>query len=289
MAKERKEGIVGLAQASSSQVPICFGFHKKRNTPSKPPGAISCVFTAEDEEEESSIDNTTVGKLRLQALTMNEANPTDRPASGQMLSTHERRQADVNALREAGNNSAAAGNMRTALNIFEQALGLAPTDAVLYELKSQCHLSLEEYLEAVKAARKAVELAPHWNEGALTLGRALMSLGEVRSAVEVLSRLLGKDGGNEEVREELIYANEALMELQRREADFDLQLHGRAGLDKRELEVARAKKHMLSRGANVSSDCWLGGSEGSEGENGDRGERAGGMGGGTEEMPGSNW
>jgi tetratricopeptide (TPR) repeat protein len=184
------------------------------------------------------------------------------------------KQAKVDGLREAGNAKAVAGEMRQALALFEEAIGLAPTSSVLFELKSQCHLSLEEYVEAVRAARRAVELSPEWNEGALTLGRSLLSLGEVRPAVEVLSKLLGRDGRNEEVREELIYANEALMELRRREADFDLQLNGRAGLDKRELEVARAKRHLLARGADVSSDCWLGGSEGSswDGEEGEEEE-----------------
>jgi len=167
--------------------------------------------------------------------------------------------------------------MRQALALFEEAIGLAPTSSVLFELKSQCHLALEEYVEAVRAARRVVELAPEWNEGALTLGRALLSLGEVRPAEEVLSKLLGRDGRNEEVREELIYANEALMELRRREADFDLQLNGRAGLDRRELEVARAKRHLLARGADLSSDCWLGGRRGrfGRGRKGRQGAEAG--------------
>lgn len=186
------------------------------------------------------------------------------------------KQAKVDDLREAGNARAVTGDMRQALALFEEAIGLAPTSSVLFELKSQCHLSLEEYLDAVRAARRAVELAPEWNEGALTLGRGLLSLGEVRAGVKVLSELLGRDGRNEEVREELIYANEALMELRRREADFDLQLDGRAGLDKRELEVARAKRHLLARGADVTSDCWLGGSEGSSWDGDERGEEEGG-------------
>jgi len=294
-------------QDAPTEAPISFGFKKK--SPLKKPGAaVASVFAQQDDDDhDAEVQDTAVEALSLQALTVEETiypssatscggSASSRPpshhpqqaslitatASSQPAKLDTRReaakastkQAKVDALREAGNICAVCGDMRQALALFEEAIGLAPTSSVLFELKSQCHLSLEEYLEAVRSARRVVDLAPEWNEGALTLGRALLSLGEVRPAVKVLSELLGRDGHNEEVREELIYANEALMELRRREADFDLQLDGRAGLDKRELEVARAKRHLLARGADVSSDCWLGGSEGSSWD-GEEGEEEG--------------
>lgn len=82
-----------------------------------------------------------------------------------------------------------------------------------------------------------------------------MLFGEVRRAVGVLSELCGRNPHDDEIRDELIYANSVLMELKRREDDFDKQLSGRAGLDVQELEVARCKRHLLSRGKEVPSDC----------------------------------
>lgn len=94
-----------------------------------------------------------------------------------------------------------------------------------------------------------------------TLGRAALSFGEVRQAVKCLSEVCGKCPSNLEARGDLIYANACLMELRRREEDFDLQLSGRAGLSEAELEVARAKRCLVSRGIDVSSDCYLGPAE----------------------------
>eukprot|EP00624_Nannochloropsis_granulata_P006913 evm.model.NODE_5412_length_28386_cov_19.897308.3 len=241
---------------------ISFGFRKKPPA-KKPVDAVASIFAQKDNNDNDiNVEDTVVKALSLQAVAVEETVSLPSPTTSPPWSASST-QAKVDALREAGNARAVAGYMRQALTLFEEAISLAPTSSILFELKSQCHLSLEEYLEAVRAARRAVELAPEWSEGALTLGRSLLSLGEVRAAVKVLSELLGRDDRNEEIREELIYANNALMELRRREADFDLQLNGRAGLDKRELEVARAKRHLLARGADVSSDCWLCGSQGS--------------------------
>ncbi|GAB5032713.1 stress-inducible protein [Nannochloropsis oceanica] len=238
---------------------LSFGFRKK-SPAQKPVNAVASIFVQQNgNDDDVDVEDTVVKTLSLQAVAVEKIVSLPSSPPGNASS----KQAKVDALREAGNARADAGNMRQALTLFEEAISLAPTSSILFELKSQCHLSLEEYLEAVRAARRAVDLAPEWSEGALTLGRSLLSLGEVRAAVTVLSEVLGRDGCNEEIREELIYANNALMELRRREADFDLQLNGRAGLDERELEVARAKRHLLARGADVSSDCWLGGSEGS--------------------------
>ena len=116
-------------------------------------------------------------------------------------------------------------------------------------------------MEAVKAASRACELDPTFMEGKHTLGRCFLSFGEIRQAVKVLSEVCGRCPSNIEARDDLIYANSCLMELRRREEDFDLQLSGRAGLTEAEQEVARAKRCLVSRGIDVSSDCYLGGAE----------------------------
>lgn len=200
----------------------------------------------------------------------------------------------ADGLKERGNALADSGDFEGALKVFEEAISLLgsgttargqqpqqqhavgvgvgvgvgagsggkPHDArsaVLWELKSQCHLQLEQWLEAVQAAERAVELSgAQWPEARHTLGRSLLSFGEVRAAVKVLTELFGADPSNEEVRADLIDANAVLGELRRREADFDLQLSGRAGLDAQEMDVCMCKRNLLARGKAVDSDCTLG-------------------------------
>ena len=189
--------------------------------------------------------------------------------------------ARADGLKERGNALADEGDFEGALRLFEEGISLLgagttahgqhtldagtggkPHDArsaVLWELKAQCHMQLEQWLEGVRAAERAVELsAAQWPEARHTLGRCLLLFGEVRAAVAELTALYGADPSNEEVRADLIDANAALGELQRREADYDLQLSGRAGLDARELEVCQCKRSLLGRGKAVGSDCTLG-------------------------------
>lgn len=48
--------------------------------------------------------------------------------------------------------------------------------AVLWELKSQCHVQLEEWLEAMQAAERAVELSgAQWPDVRHTLGQSCCS------------------------------------------------------------------------------------------------------------------
>jgi tetratricopeptide (TPR) repeat protein len=209
----------------------------------------------------------------------------------------EAKEARTGALKERGNALAEAGDMAGALRVFEEAISLLgpstsakgaggsgrPSDepsAVLWELKSQCHMQLEEWLEAVQAAERAVELSgEQWPDARHTLGRSLLQFGEVRAAVRVLTELYGAHPANEEVREDLIEANAILLELRRREEDFDLQMSGRAGLDAQELEVCRCKRNLLERGKAVDSDCTLGMDEEEEAASArDRARREAGVG-----------
>lgn len=194
-------------QDTAPSKPLSFGFHKKKSPLKKPAASVASVFTQQQDDDD---DADEVEALSLQALTVEEIPspspaPNSPPAFPRPSSHHHQphqapttaaaslpkvdvtgdkrqastKQAKADTLREAGNEKAVAGEMRQALALFEEAIGLAPTSSVLFELKSQCHLALEEYVEAVRAARRAVKLAPEWNEGALTLGRALLSLGKV--------------------------------------------------------------------------------------------------------------
>lgn len=263
------------------------GFTLRKQRQRKPSPAVRAAFNNEEEmdvEEQRRLADLCFPKKeeeegREQRHLMGVAELTSSAPAAAV--TAEAKEARAAALKERGNVVAEAGDIAGALCLFEQAIGLlGPTttgrglkirstahlakphdelSARLWELKAQCHLHLEEYLEAVKAAERAVELSDaRWPEAKLTLGRCLLQFGEVRAAVKVLTELFGSDPSNEEVRGDLIEANAVLSELVRREEDFDLQLSGRAGLDARELEVCACKRNLLARGVDVPSDCTLG-------------------------------
>lgn len=261
-----------------------FALNKQR--PKRPPphnNGLRAAFNEEEEEDEE--EQRRLGDLCFPKQQSNEEDVAEAlaaslqsaavgecdhaPATAASSTAEANKEARAATLTERGNVAAEAGDMVTALQLFEQAIGLlGPTTtgrglkARLWECKAQCHLQLEEYLEAVKAAERAVELSDaQWPEARLTLGRCLLQFGEVRAAVKVLTELFRSEPANEEVREDLIEANAVLGELMRREADFDLQLSGRAGLDAKELEVCACKRNLLARGLDVQSDCTLGWTE----------------------------
>ncbi|XP_066505621.1 tetratricopeptide repeat protein 33 [Hoplias malabaricus] len=86
-------------------------------------------------------------------------------------------------LKEEGSVLAEQGRHWEALRKWDEALQLTPEEAVLYEMKSQVLILLQEVFPAVQAAETAVKLRPSWWEGWQTLGRAQLSLGEVELAV----------------------------------------------------------------------------------------------------------
>ncbi|XP_043094989.1 tetratricopeptide repeat protein 33 isoform X1 [Puntigrus tetrazona] len=70
-----------------------------------------------------------------------------------------------------------------AVKRWDEAIQLTPDDAVLYEMKSQVLITLQEVFLAVQSAEMASRLRPLWWEAWQTLGRAQLSLGEVELAV----------------------------------------------------------------------------------------------------------
>ncbi|XP_073696385.1 tetratricopeptide repeat protein 33 [Garra rufa] len=86
-------------------------------------------------------------------------------------------------LKEEGTLLAEQGRNWEALKRWDEAIQLTPDNAVLYEMKSQVLITLQEVFLAVQSAEMATRLRPLWWEAWQTLGRAQLSLGEVELAV----------------------------------------------------------------------------------------------------------
>ncbi|KAI3351997.1 hypothetical protein L3Q82_020825 [Scortum barcoo] len=86
-------------------------------------------------------------------------------------------------LRREGNGLYAERRMEEALEKYNQAILIAPTDHILFSNRSQIHSSLKNYGKALKDAEMACRLMPHWSKGHIRKAQALMSLGRTEEAL----------------------------------------------------------------------------------------------------------
>ncbi|GMF31720.1 unnamed protein product [Phytophthora fragariaefolia] len=97
--------------------------------------------------------------------------------------------AKVKRLKDEGNKLAEAGKFRAAMGRWQEALGIDPSNATLYELLAQGSMAVYEDFQAVQFARKATELAPTWSDGFLTLARCQLNFGELKLSLEALEKV----------------------------------------------------------------------------------------------------
>uniref|UniRef100_A0A3P9JFE2 LON peptidase N-terminal domain and ring finger 3 n=1 Tax=Oryzias latipes TaxID=8090 RepID=A0A3P9JFE2_ORYLA len=86
-------------------------------------------------------------------------------------------------LRREGNGLYAERRMEAALDKYNQAVLLAPTDHILFSNRSQIHSSLKNFEKALRDAETACRLRPHWSRGHVRKAQALVSLGRTDEAL----------------------------------------------------------------------------------------------------------
>ncbi|XP_038555335.1 LON peptidase N-terminal domain and RING finger protein 3-like [Micropterus salmoides] len=86
-------------------------------------------------------------------------------------------------LRREGNGLYAERKMEAALEKYNQAILIAPTDHILFSNRSQIHSSLKHYEKALSDAEMACRLMPHWSKGHVRKAQALVSLGRTEEAL----------------------------------------------------------------------------------------------------------
>lgn len=80
---------------------------------------------------------------------------------------------DVDALKSKGNAMFCAGKYAEAVELYSQAIDLAPEKAVLYSNRSVAYHGLMDYEKALQDGRKCVELKPEWEKGHFRTANAL--------------------------------------------------------------------------------------------------------------------
>ncbi|XP_063817370.1 tetratricopeptide repeat protein 33 [Pseudophryne corroboree] len=127
-------------------------------------------------------------------------------------------------LKEEGAVLALNGRHSEAVKKWDEAIQLTPTDATLYEMKSQSLLCLHEIFPAVQAAETAVKRNPHFVEAWQALGRAQLGLGEIALAIRSFQIGLHICPANTELwQEDLNWARQLLQQKRENEAAEELK------------------------------------------------------------------
>ncbi|XP_039218291.1 LON peptidase N-terminal domain and RING finger protein 3 isoform X1 [Crotalus tigris] len=110
-------------------------------------------------------------------------------------------------LRQEGNLLCKEGQLQAALEKYDRALRLAPSDHLLYRNRSQINSTLKCYEEALRDAKMACELQPYWVKGHVRKGHALSLLGKTDEAFREFLLCLVLEGKDEKAESEATKAN----------------------------------------------------------------------------------
>ncbi|XP_061581859.1 LON peptidase N-terminal domain and RING finger protein 3-like [Cololabis saira] len=86
-------------------------------------------------------------------------------------------------LRREGNGLYAERRMAAALDTYDRAVLIAPTDHILFSNRSQIHSTLKHHEKALRDAEVACRLMPRWSRGHARKAQALTSLGRTEEAL----------------------------------------------------------------------------------------------------------
>jgi len=105
-------------------------------------------------------------------------------------------------LKKEGTILAEEGKYWQAINRWDNALSLDPSDETVFEMKAQALINLHEWIPAIRAAEQCIKLKTNWYIGHQTLGRAQMGLGEVELAVRSFEEAVHLNPGDQELRKD---------------------------------------------------------------------------------------
>ncbi|CZT20798.1 probable molecular co-chaperone STI1 [Ramularia collo-cygni] len=118
--------------------------------------------------------------------------------------------ASADALKAEGNALFAAKDFQGAAEKFSEAIGVDPSNHVLYSNLSGAYASLKDYQKALEAATKTTELKADWSKGWGRKGAALHGTGDLIGAVEAFEEALKLDANNAQAKSGLAAVNRAI-------------------------------------------------------------------------------
>lgn len=96
-----------------------------------------------------------------------------------------------------------AKNYELAIQEFEKAINLTPSDHTLYGNASAAYFNLNNFEDALRLADKCIEVNPAWSKGYQRRGMALASLQKIEEAKEAYTKALELDPGNAQIQASL--------------------------------------------------------------------------------------
>ena len=163
-----------------------FGWKRKASSVQKTDNKVTAFDNSEQIEDDNDSEDfdwiSVAKKRRIEALEDNKT-------------LYDR-------LKKEGVTLAEEGKYWQAINRWDNALSLDPSEPSVFEMKAQALIALHEWLPAIAAAGEAVRLKPNWFIGHQTLGRAQMGLGEVELAVKSFQKAVHLNPDDEELRKD---------------------------------------------------------------------------------------
>ncbi len=114
----------------------------------------------------------------------------------------------VARLKERGGEAYGRGDYNEAVRLYTEALGLDPSNHLLYSNRSAAFAVLGEYSSALDDALATVQLKPEWEKGYSRLGLAYANLNRISEAKAAYQKGLSLDPNNELLLEGLARCEE---------------------------------------------------------------------------------
>ncbi|KPM44856.1 hypothetical protein AK830_g1749 [Neonectria ditissima] len=114
------------------------------------------------------------------------------PAADKPVSEEDKKQAD--ALKSRGNAAMAQKDYALAINLYTQALGLNPLNAVFLSNRAAAHSAAKDHNSAKTDAEAAVTIDPAYTKAWSRLGLARFALGDARGAMDAYAQGIEHEG-----------------------------------------------------------------------------------------------
>ncbi|CAK8676814.1 unnamed protein product [Clavelina lepadiformis] len=117
---------------------------------------------------------------------------------------------DVTDLKNKGNAALQKNNIKEAISLYSQAIGIDSKNHVLYSNRSAAYAKQKKYVEALEDAEKVIQLKPEWPKGYSRKGSALEFLNRFEEAKLAYEEGLKYDSDNEQLKQGIKQCNQHL-------------------------------------------------------------------------------
>ncbi|CAM1507436.1 Fc.00g070770.m01.CDS01 [Cosmosporella sp. VM-42] len=154
---------------------------------------------------------------------------SDKPAPSTQVTEDQKKQAE--ALKSKGNAAMAQKDYGSAIELYTQALGLNPTNAVFLSNRAAAHSAAKDHTSAKADAEAAVAIDPAYTKAWSRLGLARFALGDAQGAMEAYGKGIEYEGngGSDAMKKGFETAKRRVEDMQREEESLPRSSPGVGG------------------------------------------------------------